>query len=272
MSTQRGPLPLSEDLALRYTAVPQDDGAALVLWSGGLMAEPTLYARRVDARGLITQAALTLAHGADWPAAVQANDGTIHLFWWDTVDQTLRYGRLNDGQISGEETIDTTFTLSSGDRLDSMAAGLDTGSDYLLWNLTRRDGSLESGMVTRALDASGWTQVPRLGIADTDGNAPAAGLNTGPITAAQAGERWLAWVAPLPGQFDLMPIAAASQGDLMLVYLHAGEIVGSQRAAGISGLLRPPTLRTDRDRYLYLAWADPLENAPAAMNLLTTRP
>ena len=51
LSVERGPVSVSEGLALDYSAVPDGSGGLWTVWSGGQFSEMTLYLRRIDARG-----------------------------------------------------------------------------------------------------------------------------------------------------------------------------------------------------------------------------
>ena len=272
LGIERGPTVISESLALRYTLLPLGDGQVMVLWSGGLMAEPTLYTRHITAQGLAPQPALELASAADWPAVIQANDGTRYLFWLDTGSQSPRFGLLTDRGISAIESLNQAFRLAPGDRLFGLYAGLDRTHLYLLWNITRRSGKNESGMIARALEFTEWSAPQRLGLTESASETLQTGLNTGLVHEAQAGERWLSWAAPLPGQFDVLPVAAQWDNDLVIAYFQAGRVAGVQRVSHLSALLRPPILRTDRDRYLYLAWSEPDASGAAQLKLFSTRP
>jgi hypothetical protein len=236
------------------------------------MAEPTLYAQRIDSQGLSLEEPLELAHAASWPAAVSANDGTIDLFWLNSATQTPRYARLLRGQTSRIEALDRAFTLESGDRLQSLDAALDTTHVYLLWNITRRSGENESGMIARAIGATTWGEGTRLGIGEVGTLNIETGFNSGRVHHVQAGEQWLRWAAPLPGQFEMLPVAAVLDAELIIGYFQSGRLLAYQEIAPVRGLLRPPVLRTDRDRYLYLAWAEPGESGAADLKLTSTRP
>jgi hypothetical protein len=154
-----------------------------------------------------------------------------------------------------------------------LAAALDQTNLYFFWTVTRRSGQIESGMLTRALDTQAWVTSPRLGLIELEGDPPQISFNTGSaVKPAAQGDTWLRWVAPLPGQYEVLPVAAQVEGELALVYLRNGEIIAYQALGPASGLLGPPNLRTDRERYLYVSWADTAENGPAALNLWSTRP
>jgi hypothetical protein len=45
-----------------------------------------------------------------------------------------------------------------------------------------------------------------------------------------------------------------------------------QHITPVQALLRPPVLRTDRDRYLYLAWSEPGDSGVADLKFVSTRP
>lgn len=265
-----GPLEITDRLTLRYAAAALGDGQALVAYSGGLLAEPALHARVISARGLAHPPVL-LAHNADWPAFTRTNDGTLHLFWLRPTDHQLHYGQMQGDQLAHAEALGVAIPLAAGDRLDTLHAASDAAHLYLFWNLTRSSGDPQTWMMARALDGGEWSAAQRVGVGSTSDDTLETGLNTGTVPAAAAGENWLRWGAPMPGQFDVLPVAGAVGDDLVVAYFQAGTLAGYQRIAPVTALAGPPTLRIDRDRYLYLAWAEPQPTGRAALKLTTSR-
>ena len=68
-------------------------------------------------------------------------------------------------------------------------------------------------------------------------------------------------------------IAAQVNDALGIVYLHDGEFDGYQPVVTLMepGLIGLPSLATDRNRHLYLAWAQPSATGYADLNVTMTR-
>lgn len=271
LTVERGPTAISDRLTLRYKAVPQAGGQILALWSGGLPAEPALYLQIIDERGL-PRAPVLLAHDADWPTLAQANNGALYLFWRQTSNGRLLGGHLRGNQLTADENVGQALMLERGDRLHQLQAALDTTHLYLFWNLTRAAGETQTWMVTRPLDGSTWSAPEKTGVGEAQENNLQTGLNTGAVQRVLGGENWLTWAAPMPGQFDVLPVGGRIGDDLGIVYFQAGSAAGYQRITSPGRLIGPPLLLPDRDRYLYLAWSQPLETGKAALRLTTSRP
>jgi hypothetical protein len=270
LTVERGPTVISDKLVLRYAAASQPNGQIVTVWSGALLAEPMLYLQRIDERGL-PRIPVLLAHDADWPTMAQANDGTLYVFWRQSSD-----GRLQGGQLQGDELVDaeivgTALRLERGDRLHQVNAALDATHVYLFWNMTRASGENQSWVTARPLSAAAWGVPSLIGVGEMQADALQTGLNTGSVSSVQAGDTPLTWAVPMPGQFDLLPVAGRIGDDLAVAYFQAGAIAGYQRIAPVRALIGPPMLLPDRDRYLYLAWADALESGRAALKLTSSR-
>lgn len=269
LKVERGSTLISSRLTLRYTATPLGDGGLLLVWSGGLLAEPALYVQYIDVRGLPRPPVL-LVRDADWPTLARSNNGTNHLYWLQATNGSLRYGQIVGESLAQVQRPNTNVVLERGDRLHSLQAALDRSHTYLFWNLTRRDGEAQSWMLAGPIDSGRWGQPQRLGV-ETGEETLETGFNSGQVLRAQPGTDWLHWVAPMPGQFDLLPLAAGLGDSLTVSYFQAGVIAGLQHIAPVNRLIGPPNLRTDRDRHLYLAWAEPTDVAVADLKLTTTR-
>lgn len=269
LSIDRGPTPVSDQLTLRYSATALGDGSVLVVWSGGLLAESNLYLQRIDARGLPQQATL-LHRDADWPAMARDNAGMVHLFWLRATDHSLHYSRIVDQSVNETIPISPGVQWAFGDRLHHVYAALDQTHVYLFWNITPADGDTQTWMLSGAGDDLTWQTPRRLGVEIFEGDFQ-TGLNSGQVTAARSGSRWLRWAAPAPGQFDVLPVAARTDDDLSITYFQGGSITGFQTIVSSTALVGPPQLRIDRERHLYLTWAAPLESGTAALRLTTTR-
>jgi hypothetical protein len=270
LRVERGPIAISDSPALRFVALPAPGGQALIFWSGGPPAEPMLTVQRIDRSGL-PAAPQRLAYNADWPTAALANDGIYHIAWLDS-NQRVGYGQLRADSFSLQTSPVHALERRAGDRLHQFQAALDTSHLYLFWNLTRLDEGDQTWMISRDLQANTWSQPQRLGISLQDGLFTDTGFNTGTVQAAAYGERWLRWTAPLAGQFETLAAAGAIDHEIGGVYLRAGAIVGYQSIQSVDLLIGQPTLQTDQDRHLYLAWAEPGSTGLARLYLTSTRP
>jgi hypothetical protein len=270
LTLERGAVPVSVGLALRYTAASRGDGALWTVWSGAPPAEPALSARLIEASGL-PGPILPLAYGADWPALIRANDGTQYLFWLDSASRRVTAALLGADGLTAVRPQDIGVMLVRGDRLTDFQAALDTTHIYLFWNVDRVGGAAETWWTARPLAGGDWSG-PALLALDTTRDAPfVTGFNTGTASVSGPGVDPVRRVAPLAGQYDVLPVAGQIGESLGVIYFHGGMIVGYQ--ALLDGrLLRPPALAVDRDRHLYLAWSEPGEIGPAALKLTTTRP
>ena len=267
---ERGPTMIFDQLTLRYAAVAQPNGQIVTVWSGGLPAEPTLYLQRIDERGL-PRAPVLLAHDADWPTLAQANNGTLFVFWRQSSDGRLRGGQLQSDQFISDDVAIPVPALERGDRLHQLYAALDATHVYLFWNLTRAAADNQTWMISRPLDASTWNAPTLIGVGEAQEATLQTGLNTGTVNRVQAGDHLLTWAAPMPGQFEVLPVAGRMGDGLAIVYFQAGMVAGYQRIAPVDAIIGPPMLLPDRDRYLYLTWAEPLESGRAALKLTSSR-
>ncbi len=268
---ERGPTVISERDTLHYTALPLNDGDVQVIWSGGLLAEPALYAQIISERGIPREAVLLL-RDADWPALLRTHEGRLHLFWLKASDHTLQYGILNGQTISNIETVPNVIRLERGDRLHGLYPAVDLTHLYLFWHVTRRSGENETWLITRALNGGDWDQPRIIGVgAFSERALLQTGFNTGRVSAASEGENGLHWGVPMSGQFALLPVAGRVEDHLVIVYFQAGSIAGYQRLISLRTLIGPPTLFTDRDRYLYVAWSEPNDTGQAELKLTGSR-
>lgn len=266
-----GPNALSTGTVYRYSAAPTGDGGLWAVWSGGLPAEPRLFARYVDSVGRPRADVVALANDADWPALAWDASGELHLLWRQPSSSQLVYARLTNGALSQVTPTGLAVWLSPGDRLRGLYAALDRTHIYALWNVTRASGADETWLSAGALTSKRWTPPARLGVAVSPDTRFETGFNTGPAQAARAGTTWLHHAALLSGQFDALPLAAQTADGLALVYLQGGAVAGWQLIVPDTTLIGPPTLAADADRHLYLAWAQPTLAGPADLLLTATR-
>lgn len=268
---ERGPTLISNQETYRYAAAPLTNGRVQVIWSGGRLYEPALYAQQISERGLADEPTL-LARDADWPAMIRANDSTLHLFWLQADNNTLHYGILDMRAITQVQVIPQAIALEPGDRLHGLYAALDFTHLYLFWHVTRRSGDNQTWMVTRPIESGVWSEPQQVGLGDASERALLqAGFNTGRVFAVGEGENWLRWGVPMAGQFDILPVAGRLEDNLAVIYFQAGVIAGYQRLTVVRTLIGPPILLPDRDRYLYIAWAEPSDSGQAQLKLTKSR-
>ncbi|MGQ9888468.1 MAG: hypothetical protein ACUVSX_08270, partial [Aggregatilineales bacterium] len=266
-----GPNALSTGAAYHYSAAPTGDGGLWAVWSGGLPAEPGLFARFVDRAGRPQAEVILLANDADWPALAWDAGGGLRLLWREPSSGQLVYGRLADGALDQVTPTGLAVWLSPGDRLRGLYAALDRTHIYALWNVARAGGADETWLAAGALAGGRWTPPARLGVSVNPDEPFATGFNTGAALAARAGTDWLRHAAPLSGQHDALPLAAQTAGGLALVYLRGGTVAGWQMVVPGAALIGPAALAADVERHLYLAWAQPAPAGPADLLLTTTR-
>jgi len=266
---ERGPTPVSDGQTFRYALIPNGDGSLWALWVGEPVAEPVLYAQYVDSLGRPRQP-VRLVSDADWPALSWTNSG-IYLYWIQPGTGQVNRATFANGELNNIQAVSSGISLASGDRFTGLSAASDHTHHYLFWNLTRANGWPETWFATSQSSDSTWSPPQRLGIEWTTKDYVETGFNGGWAFPARVGERWLSWAVPVTGQLDTLPVAALQETNLVLLYLRAGEPVGYQNIAPVTNLIGPPALLTDRDRHLYLAWAEPLPAGFANLKLTMTR-
>ena len=257
LTVERGPTMITDQTTRRYAAILNGDGSLWAISSGGLLIEPRLYANFIDPQGRphLDEKDL-IATDADWPTIAQANDGTTTVFWIRPSDNRVMRSTFLKGQLQNPQAITETVALNPGDRLVSFDAGLDATHLYLFWNVSRANGQAETWFTSATFDAATWPAPQSLSFDATKGNFE-TGFNSGTASPARAGSHWLSWAAVLPGQFDSVPVATVNAGKLGIVYLHDGVVAGYQDIVPVSAFIGLPSLLTDRDRFLYLAWSEP---------------
>lgn len=234
--------PVSDGLALRYSAAPDGQGGLWAVWSGGLLSEPTLYARYIDAEGRPLDHFRIAAH-AETPALVRANDGT--LLFWIQAGQVMR-ARLVDGLALDAESITSAVSLAPGDRLYEFSAGLDESHAYVFWNITRANGQVETWYAAGTFDARFW-------------NAP--------VRLLDAEDRPLRWLSPAVGQFEQLHAAAESAAGVGIAAFDGGALVDVRVIVPDVSLIGTPALVMRPNGERVLAWAAP-ELPRARLHLL----
>ena len=268
LNVMRGPTEVSDALALRYAAIPGLQGEAWVAWSGEVLSEPALNLQMVDEGGR-PQLPQRIATDADYPALVKTNDGTMLLFWLE--DGQLMRAVASNGAILERSRVMNTVYLAEGDRLHSLRVGIDRTHTVVFWNITRMSGGNETWYASMDIGATAINQPTLLTVDTLPESSFETGFNTGSATAASTGETPLSWASPLPGQYDTLPVAVQSPTGLGVVYFRGGDVAGYQEIVTGTQLIGEPTLISDRNRDLYLAWFEPSPEGTAALQLTTTK-
>jgi hypothetical protein len=254
LAVERGPVSVSEGLALDYSAVPDSFGGLWAAWSGGLAAEMSLYARRIDDAGRPLVDTMTIAANVDHPALVRTNAGEVWLFWLAN-GQVMRQ-RLDPAGEGGARALTGAVSLAPGDHLINVSAGLDRSNAYFFWNIMRAGGANETWFTAGALAANSWRQPQRLRIA------------TGAETSAYFALRW---TTPSPVQAETLTAITETDAGLSVVQLSDGVIVGYKTVAPGERLIGLPSLASDANETLYLAWAAPGDDS-ASLQLIAVQP
>ncbi|MDX1995893.1 MAG: hypothetical protein SF029_26160 [bacterium] len=268
----RGAVQLSDIRAQRYTLIINDDGSLWAIYSGGLVSEPSLYAQYIDPLSRPRAERQIISNG-DWPTAIRGNDGTTFLFWLRPSDLQVLVAQLTDDVPQFITPLIASPRLAPGDQLMDFEAGLDTERAYLLWNIQRLDGTNEVWMTSGTTDLRTWELPVRLQIEALASQPFTTSFNGGAANTTSAGAVPLRWAAVMPGQFEVLALAAQVGDWLCVVYLQRGEVVAAQQVVLLtSPLIWQPSLLTDRDRHLYLAWSQPTESGYANLQFTSTRP
>lgn len=272
LNVERGPVRVTQPGVFRYAAAPAGDGALWVVWSGGLPAEPSLALQMIDSVGR-PRLAREIVTSADYPALARASDNTLYLYWISALDGDVYRGVLQGETITQVRSLLPSVWLERGDRLAGFSAGFDESHAYLLWNIVRISGEVETWIASAALSDDVWSAPARLGIDILPTGEFITGFNSGTSQAVKLGTSWLRWGALLPGQFENLAIAGQVNQALGIVYLHAGEVRGWQTITSLEGqnLIGTPSLHTDVNLDLYLAWSQPTPEGHALLRVTSTR-
>ncbi len=244
LQVERGPISVSEGLALRYSAVTDGAGGLWVAWDGGAIGERNVTLRYIDADGRPLQTAL-IAENADNPALLRDAAGVVWCFW--LADGQLMLQRVDSSgeaaataaadQPESPRALTGAINLAPGDRLIDTGAALDTSSAYYYWNVTRANGSAETWITAGALTAAAWKQPERLRV--------------------EAESAVLSWFAPLVGQQEMLTAAVQGADGVNLLSLHAGVVKDSKLLLPGVKLIGLPALIEDEAGALYLSWSAP---------------
>ncbi|PJF23406.1 MAG: hypothetical protein CUN56_01055 [Phototrophicales bacterium] len=260
-TTERGPIPVSDRPSYRYAVLPMPDQSLWLVWSGDLPGEPNLYSQFIDNHGR-NRLPQRITSDADYPAFAGN-----HLYWINVLNNTVHQADFTNGVIDNERELVQIPELYLGDWLLNFQVGQDQTHTYLVWNIQRASGNVETWFSAGTGDD--WMSPTRLGINPQPQTRFETGFNGGSALTAVNGDVWLSWAAVLPGQFSHFVMAAQAGNQLGVVYLKAGQVVGWQSVVTLElGLIGTPQLRTDRNLHLYLTWVD----TDGYLNLTTTHP
>lgn len=271
LTTIIAPDPVANQQVTHYTAISDIDDALWVVWSGGLLAEPSLHVVRIDGLGRpMFPERLTL--DGDYPVFAKTLDNQTFLFWISQVNQRVMCAEFVDGDIQNMHAISYLPDRDASDRLVEFSVMFDRTHQYLFWNITRDDGRAETFYSTIPLNSDDTaTPQPMTITVDTSGTIQ-TGFNSGTVhTAVSAGDAVLAWARPLDEAADTLPIVAQRDTEIGVVYMQGGAIVGYQALTDVGHLLGSPHITTDRDRHLYVTWSQPTAYGVSDLNFTSTR-
>jgi hypothetical protein len=260
---------LSESRVNQVAILSHSDDSLAVVWSGGFLTEPSLYLRRIDPLGR-PRLPVTLVADAQWPALAHGLDGTRYLYWFRHTTGEIHRALLMDTGLADIMPLGVGLSFGAGDRLTGFYAAHDATHSYLILNLARLNGDQEVWLSQS--NGGAWSAAERLGLT-LDAGAYTTGFNGGSANPARQGDQGLAWARPLQGAYSSVVLAAQAGTDLTLVYLQAGAIVGAQRVSANLpyALIGPPVIVSDRQRHIYLTWAEPSAHGPARLRYISTR-
>jgi hypothetical protein len=248
----------------QYTVSRAADGSLWVVWSGGSPAEPTLFAQSLDPLGR-PRPPQQLVIDSTYPILRENADETLALYWLRS-EQVYR-ARFEDGTIADTSPIAPSPGLERGERRVNFSVGQDSTTVYLFLNTVLADGTPRTWYATDG----GETPMP-LRISENTGEAFITGYNGGTGKSAAQGEVPVAWVSPVDGVSDPLPVAAQVEDQLSVVYLSEGQIIGYQPVHTLArDLLGLPMIATDVERHLYLSWSEPADTPTALLRFTSTR-
>lgn len=289
---QRGSLAASSLPTVRYSAVPDGNNGVWAVWSGGLPERPDLHITYIDSEGR-PRPSRSLMLDADWPillttSAYDENAGAVafDLFWMQTTTRTMYHGYMADEKIYEATPLLRLPGLKPGDAVMSFTAGIDQTHLYLFWNIVTITGEAQTWMASAPLIAGeravrglgNWAVSAVLGVDVSETSGVQTGFNSGLVYSARTGSQRVSWAAPLIGSAggDTLPVAAQVGDKLAVLYFQHGGVIAYQEIAevGAAGLLAPPIMTADIQRYLYLAWSalPDEDDAPAQLLFTSTRP
>jgi len=271
LTTIIAPDSISDQHTTHYTAINDVQGALWVVWSGGLLAEPSLQVVRIDGLGRpMFPERLTL--DGDYPVFAKTLDHQVFLFWISRVNQRVMHAEFIDGELHNTRAISQLPDRATSDRLAEFSVMFDRTHYYLFWNITREDGHSETLTSTASIHSEDIAIPQPLMMSVDSSNTIQTGFNSGVVsTAVSAGRTGLSWARPLNEAADILPIAVQNDISIGIIYMQGGAIIGYQSLAETGRLLGSPQITTDRDRHLYVTWSQPTAYGVADLNFTTTR-
>lgn len=271
LGIERGPVEVSSAPTYAHAVLPAAGGGLWAAWSGGLLAEPSLYLQAIDPAGRPLPP-IQLAADAHHPALITVGGAQI-LFWISGDGQVMR-ARLADGVLLESAAITSAPYLASGDRLDGMAAGADASHIYLFWNITRAGSTHETWLSAAAHSDRGWRAPRPLTLEvnpDVVDQTGVAAPTAHSARLADVGGLAARWAAPAVISDGKLPVALETDHGLAIVWFEGGAPAGYQRVVADVRLIGTPLLLAGARGALTLAWAQPHADRPADLNLTSTR-
>lgn len=266
----RAHIRLSDIRAETYDAMSDDNGGALVVWTGGARGEPALYLQRIDPVGR-PDFPERLTTDARFPTLVCANETTT-VYWLRASDQLVMRGQLVGDTLTGIISVVDSPRHDPADHMVDFHVAMDTQTTYLFWTIVRADGTAETWFTTSPFSADDWSTPARLGIGEVSDQPYETSFNGGSAFGVSSGENWVGWASILDEQSDSLILSGQIGDELVVLYMRGGEVVAVQPVVTLDhALIGAPALYTDRDRHLYLTWSEPTGAGTAALNLTTTR-
>lgn len=148
-----GALPLSYMETSQFTAIADNMGGIWVVWRGGLIAEPTLYAQQIDSIGR-PRFTTAIIENATHPVLIADSNASAWLFWLS--DGVLWRGRWDNGTLSDNTPVGLSVGLGAGDLLESFKIGIAGDEAFAFWHVSRNDGSYESYWSHGSLTGTTW--------------------------------------------------------------------------------------------------------------------
>lgn len=265
--------------ASSYTAEPDDEGGATVVWSADVEGAPQLVATTLGADGSPVATHPLELSGSE-PVARREPGGALHLVWVSEPDygrREIRYAALDpEAWARPEERVLATFPLPTGLILRPPSLGVTAGRVYVFWSVERRGGGLagpsaDSYVVTLRRDAPEEVARPQAVVIpaarDVRYEALPNELGARYLAAAPTGALAAPFIyfasAAEPRGEDL-PVAFAVQlsgrtraaNQIVLTLWRDGDLFAYQAVTNTTGISLRPNLRTTEEGHLAVAWID----------------
>jgi len=228
-----GALPLSNIETSEFTAVANTMGGIWVVWRGGLIAEPTLYAQQIDAIGR-PRFTTAIIENATHPVLVHDANKNSWLFWLS--EGVLWRGRWDAGILSDNTPVGLSVGLGAGDLLESFKIGIAGDEAFAFWHVSRSDGTYESYWSHGSITGATW------------------GANL-PI---QHDATWLTPNFLTNDTLYAIGVITAPHHELRIYQWTGSDWWTKREGVQISsGLFHPPTWLRKDDENAILAWSQP---------------